>query len=763
MPTVCLTLTLACLLVVQGCRNQRDYMQRGNRFLQEGKLADAVLQYRKAIQKDPKFGEAYYRWGLAELKQGHSLEAFRALTQARKWSPENEDAAVKLADLNLAFYLSDPHRSKTFYDAVARLSSELLEKNPDSVDGLRLKGALALLDRKPQEAIQFYQKANRLRPLQFDVVEGLVQSLFEDNQFAEGERWAIEFLAKEQTAASIYDILLQRYLAAKRFGDGENILVRKVANNPQVASYRVQLARFYANQDKPAQMTSALQPLLDHPNEFPQGHLQVGDYYNSLGKREEALRQFQEGARLNPKERIVYEKRLADTFLAIGNREEATKLVDQILRELPSDLDARMFRASLLLDAGSKENLISALSQFQDLVLENPRDAVLRFNLGRAYWRNGSLPEARVEFIESAKLRADYAAPRLGVAEIGLSLHRMDETLRAAEEVLALDSHQPRARLLHAIALSGLGKHAEAHAELTDILRDFPGSEEARLRLGIIAISQKKFSEAEKIFRGMQQPGQSEPLAAAGLAETFSAQKHFDKAIQVLQAEQNNSPGSFAIGNLLAFTAMRAGNYDVAIQAYTKLLNRAPENATIYLSLGQAYFAKRDFEQAIRVLEQAKKLAPNEGRADMLLAAAFGQTGRSKEMKSRFENVLKLQPDNPTALNNMAYYLAEYGGNLDEALRLAQRAVQKQTEPIFSDTLGWIYIKKNMPDAGLQIFRNLVNKQPDNPTFRYHLGAAFLGKGDRDHARVELARAMELHPAPEEAEKIKQLLAGIQR
>ena len=46
-------------------------------------------------------------------------------------------------------------------------------------------------------------------------------------------------------------------------------------------------------------------------------------------------------------------------------------------------------------------------------------------------------------------------------------------------------------------------------------------------------------------------------------------------------------------------------------------------------------------------------------------------------MKAHFESALKIQPDNPAALNNIAFYLAENGGNLDEALRLAQRAIQK--------------------------------------------------------------------------------------
>src|SRR5258706_7369703 len=372
MTGVRVTFTLLCVLALPACRSQRNYLERGNRFLEEGKPADAVLQYRKALQKDPRFGEAYYRLGLAELKQGNALGALRAFTQARQWSPENHDATVKLADLHLAAYGSHHRRSKIFYDNVATLSNQLLEKNPESVDGLRLKGALALLDRKPQEAIVYYEQANGLSPLQHDVVEGLTQALFLDNQFAEGERLALASLEKDKSAASIYDILLQRYLAARRFADAENILIRKVANNPQVAAYRVQLARLYANLDKPAQMTATLQYLIDHPNEFPQGRLQVGDYYNSVGNREEALRQFREGERLNPKERTVYQKRLADTFLALGNREEASKLVDQILREQPNDPDARMVRASLLLDTGTAQNVASALSQFQALALENP-------------------------------------------------------------------------------------------------------------------------------------------------------------------------------------------------------------------------------------------------------------------------------------------------------------------------------------------------------------------------------------------------------
>ena len=755
-------ITLILLLVAAGCsRSASYYLDRGNKLFEEGKPADAVIQYRKALQKDSKSGEAYYRLGLAELRQGNAIEAFRALSQAIQYTPANEDALAKLADLNLAAYLSDPRRSRHFYDQVEKLSAQLQEKNPKSVQGLRLKGALALVDRNPKGAITYYESANQIDPSQPDVVEGLVQALFQNNQFAEGEGVARVFLDKHKNAAPIYDVLYLRYLATNDLEKAESILLSKVSNNPSDAAYRLQLALFYARANRPPQMSAALQYILDHRKEFPQGLLQVGDFYNSIGNREEALRQFDEGARTNPKERVLYQKRIANTLLSQGKSAEAAKVVDQILKDDPKDQEAQIARADLLVGSGNSEQIRQAVVEYRALVKEKPEDAVLRFKLGAALLRNGNAQDASAEFEESARRSRSYAPPRLALAEISMSRQRPQQALRMTEEALALEPNQPRARLLHAAALSASGRQSEAVSELTQLGREYPQSPEVPMQLGILAIRQKKFADAEQIFRKMQQTSQGDALGAAGLAEAYTAQKEFAKAIPVLQDELKKSPGSAVIGNLLAFTALRAGNYDVAIETYRKMVEHAPQEAGVYWSLGQAYFVKGDYTHAVVTLEQAKKLAPMDGRIEMLLASALQRTGRG-DTKAQFEHVLQLEPDNPAALNNMAFFLAENSGDLDEALKFAQRAVQRSKDELaFSDTLGWIYTKKNMYDAALQIFNKLVEKQPNNPTFRYHLGAALLGKGDREQARITLQTALDQKPAPEEDRKIKELLATI--
>jgi Flp pilus assembly protein TadD len=106
--------------------------------------------------------------------------------------------------------------------------------------------------------------------------------------------------------------------------------------------------------------------------------------------------------------------------------------------------------------------------------------------------------------------------------------------------------------------------------------------------------------------------------------------------------------------------------------------------------------------------------------------------------------------------------LAERGGDLDRALTLAQRARQKLPQDHnVADTLGWIYIKKNLADNAIEIFRELTRKEPGNPTFHYHLGMALYQKGDRVAARQALQNALRNKPAPDEAARIKELLSKV--
>ena len=140
---------IAALLVFSGCKTKQSYLTAGNKLFEAGKYADASINYRKAIQKDPQFGEAHYRLGLVALKQGDARQAYAELSRAVELLPGNDDAKEKLGDLCLKAYLTDPRRPVALYNRTAQLAEQLLAKNASSFEGLKFKGFLALSDRKP--------------------------------------------------------------------------------------------------------------------------------------------------------------------------------------------------------------------------------------------------------------------------------------------------------------------------------------------------------------------------------------------------------------------------------------------------------------------------------------------------------------------------------------------------------------------------------------------------------------------------------------
>ncbi len=92
--------------------------------------------------------------------------------------------------------------------------------------------------------------------------------------------------------------------------------------------------------------------------------------------------------------------------------------------------------------------------------------------------------------------------------------------------------------------------------------------------------------------------------------------------------------------------------------------------------------------------------------------------GKKDIAKKYYESALKIDPNSAFALNNLAFLIAETNGDLDVALTYAQRA--KQRLPNYSeitDTLGLIYIKKNLTDSAIDTFKGLVVQAPQNPVF----------------------------------------------
>ena len=117
---------------------------------------------------------------------------------------------------------------------------------------------------------------------------------------------------------------------------------------------------------------------------------------------------------------------------------------------------------------------------------------------------------------------------------------------------------------------------------------------------------------------------------------------------------------------------------------------------------------------------------------------------RMPEAQRTYERVLEMDRHAAIAANNLAWMLAEGGGNLDQATELAQTAKsQAPDQPAFNDTLGWIYYKKNLVErSAVLLFQQALEKDPENALnpFPSRHGIRQAGRGLESDCRAE-ARA----------------------
>ena len=727
-----------------------------------GQFADATLNYHKAIQKNADLGEAYYRAGLSEMKQNKAAEALQDLQQAVRLLPTSQPAKMELTNLLLGAYIGDPQRPKFLYDLLVKFSTEWLSKDANSMPGLRIKGYLAMLERRPDEAADVFQNAHRLYPHDEKIVDGLMDALFRANRPADAERVGLDFVTANPAAADVYDALYRIYLGGNRAQDAETILTRKVNANPKENSYLLQLAAFYAGTHRKPEMDKVLQRFLSNPGDDSMVHLEVGDFYASIGDRKDALQHYRAGSDSNSKDKLLYQNRIARILLLEGNRKEGLQVLNQTVAQYPDDAEARALRAALLVGTPGAGKPGEGIQELRNVLAKNPDDLSMKFILARALADNQNFGEARTRLQEVVKLRPQFLDAHMLLAEIAYRRGDNLETVQQAEAALEVDPENLRARMLRGSALVRQGNFDQAGAVLGGLAHQVPESVDVQLELATLAQRKRNYAEAEAAFNQILQKHPTEWRALGGLVDNDLSQNHADKAYTRLEAELSRSQGAPAVRYMLAATALRTGKYNDAIENFRALADQTPNSIDARIELANVFQLKGDLHNAIVTLQKAAAIQPKDPRPGALLPYLLEAENRAQEAKQVVRQALKQRPDDTDAMNNLAFLLAQTGDSLDEALKLARKAVGKApNNPAYLDTLGYVYLKRDQNDEALDIYTNLNRRYPDDPACAYHTGMAWYQKGDRAKAKTLLSHALELRPSKDVESGASDLLSRV--
>ncbi len=764
------------LLLSSACsKSTQQLLADGNKYHQEKKYKEASILYQKVIAKDKINAEAYYREGLNLIDMNNRAEAARYLRRAIDLKPDNVDAESKLAEIYLEAYASSPNKLKPLLGDARDLTSKILQRQPNSFDGLRLQGLIDLADNKPEDALQEFQKANQAKPYARELIGWYAQTLASTQHAAEAEALVRDMLAHDKTWAPGYSFLYVQYMRANERDKAEAILRDHLRNDPLNAGAIMNLANFLASTDRYAEAESVMRKVIGDKKDFPNGRELMGDFYSRATKYDAALQQYQAGVKEDPQNSLRYQERIIAIDEVTGHADQSLKLSKDLVKDNPKDAGANEMYAALLLQTTKPADYPKALSELQSMSQNNPGNGVLHLDLARGYFRLNEPDKALSEALDAVRENSTLQPARVLAADVYEDRGEHAKALEQTDLVLNAEPGNPGARLIRDRALIATGQVDKAEPELAALSQRFPQMTDVRLELAAIYVGQKKYDQAIDEYDKIWTANPPDVRGFVGLQTVKLAQGKVDEAVQGMQDLVNKNPNSPALRYQLAnfeATAAAANAHSNPARTkqlledsennYKEILKTDPKSGDLWLRLGILQRELGQFDAALASFQQASVVSPQNANVALNKAMLLDVMGKKKEAADEYNKVLGIQPHNALALNNLAFIDAEAGTNLDQAMTYAERAKQQApNSPSISDTLGYVYYQKNLNAAAVSIFKQIVEQAPQNPTFRLHLAMALSKQGDKQGAREEAEKALKAATVPGEQEKIRSFLSQI--
>ena len=172
------------------------------------------------------------------------------------------------------------------------------------------------------------------------------------------------------------------------------------------------------------------------------------------------------------------------------------------------------------------------------------------------------------------------------------------------------------------------------------------------------------------------------------------------------------------------------GQYKKEKRLYKKAERDFPDNDVILYRQAILAFTEGKIKDANEYIEKyqsvRKDRSATEAAIKNSIATIYSESGILDKAEEYFRKALLLEPDSPTRMNNLAWFLIDKDRNLNEGLELIDRALELVPDDPYSiDTKGWGLYKNGRYKEALELFERSWDLRPGYEHVVYlHLEAA---------------------------------------
>jgi tetratricopeptide (TPR) repeat protein len=467
----------------------------------------------------------------------------------------------------------------------------------------------------------------------------------------------------------------------------------------------------------------------------------AGKIYLDAHEYDKAIAAYKEAEQSDPLDGTRWQLNLAQIYREQGKWAAALNAVDLYLKSQPPGVEGYELKIALLEKLDRSKDILPWLSQ----AAKNDKFNVnLRLLLAEQYDRQGQPGQAVALYLDLAKEN-----PKTAIYSKLLQAYKKGNNLVKALELINQKMDQVEGKDL--VAANQAKLHVTA---LRAALQADPALAQSLVKIGLPLLNSNKalnphtmsdlaaladqnnnLKEAEAFYKAALKKltPPTESTVYAGLLRVLAKQKKYAEVIALCQEGLQNAQltNQLLFYRHLANAYARQNKMDQALAQAKKAVEIAPDSQRLDTQVlyVDVLIKSKQFDKAEAECQKLLIAYKQPGEITAIrfvLSNLYAEMANFPKAEKELQLILKADPTNAQACNNLGYFWADQGKNLKEAEELIRKALDLERDQ-------------------RQTFLN-PKADPDQDSFTYvdSLGWVLFRQGKLEEARKELERARKL-------------------
>lgn len=382
-------------------------------------------------------------------------------------------------------------------------------------------------------------------------------------------------------------------------------------------------------------------------------------------------------------------------------------------------------------------NLAEAQKTANELIKNNPNNAILPNILGACYFALGNINEAINSYRNAINISPNYVEAHSNLGVAFLALNDLENAIYYLKNAIRLNNE-------HADSYSNLGLVYIQKNEIKLAEQNFlkaidlqPEHAQAHKNLGDLKLTLKAYEEAISSFNAAIKYQLRQWEVYNNLGISLMSLGRASEAAKVFQESLKINPKSAETQNNLGTALAKLSKPQSAVECFREALSINPTYAQAYTNLGKTFLGMAQYDEAEECFLQALQVQPNHVAAYFALGNLFRKQNKVKDAIISYEKAIEIRPNYLEAYNNLGNLLVSIG-KFNDARTSYEAALKIKPDYALAHRHLSNVKKYNANDSQIEILQKLIlnpnTNKKDRIALSYALAKAFDDSGKYEDA-----------------------------